>query len=90
MTFINDPYPAATNAEGKLQEKDDWECIPTLVCTGASIGSSATILCGLTIGAHSIVGAGSVVTRDVPAHAVVAGNPARPLKSGKRRTIPPD
>jgi acetyltransferase-like isoleucine patch superfamily enzyme len=80
VTFINDRYPRATNADGTLQGGSDWECIPTRICAGASIGSSATILCGLTIGEKAIVGAGSVVTRDVPAGMMVAGNPARPLR----------
>jgi acetyltransferase-like isoleucine patch superfamily enzyme len=80
VTFINDRYPAATSARGELQTEADWQCIPTLVRRGASIGSSATILCGVTIGEGAVVGAGSVVTRDVPARAVVAGNPARVLR----------
>ena len=79
VMFINDKYPQATNELGELQTEADWKCIPTLVKRGASIGSNATILCGLTIGAGSIVGAGSVVTHDVPPGAVVAGNPARIL-----------
>jgi UDP-2-acetamido-3-amino-2,3-dideoxy-glucuronate N-acetyltransferase len=77
VMFINDKYPQATNASGELQTEADWKVVPTLVKRGASIGSNATILCGLTIGAGSIVGAGSVVTHDVPPGAVVAGNPAR-------------
>lgn len=80
VTFINDKYPHATTPEGELQSEADWQCIPTLVKQGASIGSNATILCGVTIGAGAIVGAGSVVTHDVPPGAVVAGNPARILK----------
>lgn len=80
VTFINDLFPRATNAEGKLQTEADWKCVPTLVRRGASIGSSATILCGITVGEGAVVGAGSVVTKDVPAHAVVAGNPARVLR----------
>ncbi|HMJ64048.1 MAG TPA: acyltransferase [Candidatus Binatia bacterium] len=79
VTFINDRFPRAT-ADGKLQTERDWVCVPTLVKRGASIGSSATILCGITIGEGAIVGAGSVVTKDVAAHTVVAGNPARVLK----------
>ena len=79
VTFINDRYPRATNQTGELQGKADWSCIPTLVEEGASIGSSATILCGVTIGRGAVVGAGSVVTRDVPPGGVVAGNPARPI-----------
>jgi len=81
VTFINDRYPRATNADGELQTEADWRCIPTLVKRGASIGSGTTLLCGITIGAQAVVGAGSVVTKDVPAGAVVAGNPARLLKS---------
>jgi acetyltransferase-like isoleucine patch superfamily enzyme len=82
VTFINDRYPRATNAAGELQGTDDWGLVGTLVETGASIGSSATILCGVTIGARALVGAGSVVTRDVPRDTVVAGNPARVLQTG--------
>ena len=78
--FINDRYPRSTTLEGALQGEADWECIPTLVKRGASIGSNATILCGVTIGERAIVGAGSVVTHDVPSGAVVAGNPARVLR----------
>jgi acetyltransferase-like isoleucine patch superfamily enzyme len=77
VMFINDKYPRATTATGQSQTEADWECVPTLIEKGASIGSNATILCGITIGESAIVGAGSVVTRDVPAGAVVAGNPAR-------------
>jgi len=80
VTFINDLYPRATAAGGQLQTEADWECRPTLVKRGASIGSSATLLCGITIGENAIVGAGSVVTKDVPANSVVAGNPARVLR----------
>jgi acetyltransferase-like isoleucine patch superfamily enzyme len=76
VTFINDRYPRATNADGALQTEADWAPLPTLIRRGASIGSGATILGGITVGEHAIVGAGSVVTRDVPPHAVVAGNPA--------------
>lgn len=80
VTFINDKYPRATNSEGTLQSEDDWKVIPTVVKTGASIGSGATILCNLTIGENAIVGAGSVVTKDVPTNAIAAGNPARILR----------
>jgi len=81
VTFINDRYPRATNAAGQLQSDADWSCIKTVVKRGASIGSGATLLCGITIGENAIVGAGSVVTKDVPPGAVVAGNPARIMKS---------
>jgi acetyltransferase-like isoleucine patch superfamily enzyme len=79
VIFINDKYPRATTEAGELQTEADWECTPTLVKKGASIGSNATILCGVTIGENAIVGAGSVVTHDVPPGMVVAGNPACPL-----------
>jgi acetyltransferase-like isoleucine patch superfamily enzyme len=80
VTFINDFYPRATTAGGGLQTEADWKVEKTLVKQGASIGSGATILSRVTIGEHAIVGAGSVVTRDVPARAIVAGNPARFLR----------
>ncbi|MGO8731496.1 MAG: acyltransferase [Terriglobia bacterium] len=79
VSFINDKFPRATS-NGKLQTEADWQVVPTLVKRGASIGTSATILCGVTIGEMAIVGAGSVVTRNVPDNAIVAGNPARLLK----------
>jgi acetyltransferase-like isoleucine patch superfamily enzyme len=78
--FINDRYPRATVAGGGLATEADWQVVPTLVKRGASIGSNATILCGVTIGEGAIVGAGSVVTKDVPARAIVAGNPAQVLR----------
>ena len=81
VVFINDSYPRATTATGDLQTATDWKVETTLVKTGASIGSGATILSNVTIGEHAIVGAGSVVTHDVPAGTVVAGNPARVLRS---------
>lgn len=80
VTFINDKYPRATNLDGSMQTESDWKVVETWVKTGASIGSSSTILCGVTIGENAIVGAGSVVTKDVPANAVVAGVPAKILK----------
>jgi len=80
VTFINDLFPRATADDGKLQTEDDWTCVPTCVKKGASIGSSVTLLCGITVGENAIVGAGSVVTRDVPANTIVAGNPARELR----------
>ncbi len=76
VMFINDKYPHATTGEGELQSEADWVCVPTWIKKRASIGSNATILCGVTIGEGALVGAGSVVTRDVPPGAVVAGNPA--------------
>ena len=81
VTFINDAYPRATTADGTLQTEKDWRVEPTLVRKGASIGSGSTILANLTIGENALIGAGSVVTRDVPANAIVAGNPARLLRS---------
>jgi UDP-2-acetamido-3-amino-2,3-dideoxy-glucuronate N-acetyltransferase len=81
VTFINDPYPRATNLDGTLQTESDWKVEPTLVKKGASIGSGSTILSKVTIGENAIVGAGSVVTRDVPANTIVAGTPARVLRS---------
>jgi acetyltransferase-like isoleucine patch superfamily enzyme len=80
VTFTNDSYPRATAADGSLQTEDDWKVEPTVVKQGASIGSGATILPNVTIGEHALVGAGSVVTKDVPPHAIVAGNPARVLR----------
>lgn len=80
VTFINDKYPRSTNSDGGLQTEADWKVEETYVRKGASIGSSSTILCGVTIGENAIVGAGAVVTKDVPANTVVAGNPARVLK----------
>jgi UDP-2-acetamido-3-amino-2,3-dideoxy-glucuronate N-acetyltransferase len=80
VTFINDRFPRATNETGQLQNESDWECTPTHVKQGASIGSGATLLCGVVIGEKAMVGAGSVVTKDVPAGAVVAGNPAKVIK----------
>ena len=81
VTFINDSYPRATTSEGELQTEKDWRVETTLVKRGASIGSGATILSNLVIGENAIVGAGSVVTHDVPANTVVAGNPAKVLRS---------
>lgn len=81
VTFINDSYPRATTSGGELQTERDWRVETTLVKRGASIGSGATILSNLVIGENAIVGAGSVVTRDVPANTIVAGNPAKVLRS---------
>lgn len=80
VTFINDIYPRATTAEGNLQSEADWKVERTLVKEGASIGSGTTILAGITIGENAIVGAGSVVTKDVPPDSIVAGNPAKFLR----------
>ncbi|HTQ85131.1 MAG TPA: acyltransferase [Candidatus Binatia bacterium] len=80
VTFINDSYPRATTEDGAMQTEQDWKVEKTLVKKGASIGSGSTILSNVVIGERAIVGAGSVVTRDVPANAIVAGNPARVLR----------
>jgi UDP-2-acetamido-3-amino-2,3-dideoxy-glucuronate N-acetyltransferase len=80
VTFINDMYPRAATAGGELQTESDWKVTTTLVKKGASIGSGATILAGVVVGENALVGAGSVVTKSVPANAVVAGNPARVLR----------
>lgn len=80
VTFINDRYPRATNQKGELQTEEDWALLPTIVKRGTSIGSGSTILGDVTIGEGAMVGAGSVVTRDVPPYTVVAGNPARVLR----------
>ncbi|MBX2991940.1 MAG: N-acetyltransferase [Bacteroidetes bacterium] len=82
VSFINDKMPRATTADGSMQTEADWHVVPTIVKKGASIGTSTTILCGVTIGENAIVGAGSVVTKDVPPDTIVAGVPAR-----VRRTI---
>jgi acetyltransferase-like isoleucine patch superfamily enzyme len=96
VTFINDSYPRATNAEGRLQTEADWVCEATIVKSGASIGSGATLLSRIIIGENAIIGAGSTVTRDVPPNTIVAGNPARVLRrvkdkkkaSGVRHQVP--
>jgi acetyltransferase-like isoleucine patch superfamily enzyme len=80
VTFVNDMFPRATNADGSLQSEADWKLVETRICKGASLGSSVTILGGITVGENAIVGAGSVVTKDVPAGMIVAGNPARVLR----------
>ena len=80
VTFINDSYPRATTPQGELQSERDWRVERTLIKKGASIGSGSTILADVTVGENAIVGAGSVVTKDVPANAIVAGNPARFLR----------
>ena len=83
VMFINDKYPHETTDEGQLQTEADWICTPTFIKRGASIGSNATILCGVTVGEYASVGAGSVVTHDVPPGAIVAGNPARVIRTNK-------
>ena len=80
VVFINDRYPRATTPGGAPQSEEDWDVIPTRVCRRASLGSGAVIMCGVTIGEGAIVGAGAVVTRDVPAQTIVAGNPARVVR----------
>ena len=80
VTFINDSYPRATTEDGQLQTESDWKVEQTLVKKGASIGSGSTILANVTIGENALVGAGSVVTKDVPPNAIVAGNPAKVLR----------
>lgn len=77
VMFTNDPYPRAVNEDGSLQTEADWQCIPTLVRARSSIGSNATILCGVTIGEGSLIAAGAVVTKNVPDYAIVAGVPGR-------------
>ena len=81
VTFINDTYPRATTARGELQTERDWKVETTLIKKGASIGSGVTILANVVVGEEAIIGAGSVVTKSVPPNAIVAGNPARPLRS---------
>jgi len=80
VSFINDKYPKAVNIHGSLQNEEDWKIVKTVVEEGASIGTSVTIMCGLTIGGNATVGAGSVVINDVPSKAVVAGNPAKIIR----------
>lgn len=81
VTFINDRFPRATNTDGSLQTEADWQCEQTIVEKNVSIGSSATILCGITIGEGAMIGAGSVVTRDVAPYTLVAGNPAKFIRA---------
>jgi acetyltransferase-like isoleucine patch superfamily enzyme len=80
VTFINDKYPRSTNPDGSLQSEADWNVVNTYIKKGASIGSSSTILCGVTVGENAIVGAGAVVTKDVPSNSIVAGVPAKVIK----------
>jgi UDP-2-acetamido-3-amino-2,3-dideoxy-glucuronate N-acetyltransferase len=81
VIFTNDRHPRSTNADGSLKRSSDWHLEKTLVKHGASIGAGSTILCGITIGEHAVIGAGSVVTKDVPKNTTVVGNPAKPIKS---------
>ena len=83
VTFINDKVPRATKIDGSMQTDTDWKVVETFIRKGASIGSSSTILCGITVGENSIVGAGAVVTKDVPPNAIVAGVPAKVIKKLK-------
>ena len=83
VTFINDKFPRSANEDGTMQSEADWSVVPTLIKEGASVGSSTTILCGVTIGKNAIVGAGAVVTKDVDDFAIVAGNPAKLIKYRK-------
>jgi acetyltransferase-like isoleucine patch superfamily enzyme len=83
VTFINDRFPRATNGNGQLQVESDWNCVGTLVKRGASIGSGAVLLCGITVGQNAMIGAGSVVTKDVPPDTTVAGNPAKVVKKNQ-------
>ena len=85
VVFINDAYPGAVTSSGQLQTDADWTVVPTRVKTQASIGSNATILCGITIGESALVGAGAVVTRDVPDYAIVAGVPAKVIGDIRQR-----
>jgi UDP-2-acetamido-3-amino-2,3-dideoxy-glucuronate N-acetyltransferase len=87
VMFINDMYPSAVNSDGGLQTADDWECLTTTVRHNASIGSNATILGGVTIGRHSLVGAGAVVNRDVPDYAIVAGVPAQVIGDVREKKL---
>lgn len=87
VTFINDRYPRATNSSGEIQTEADWAPIATIIKQGASIGSGATIMGGITVGENAIVGAGSVVTKDVPAYSIVAGNPASIINTTLTRSL---
>ena len=93
VVFTNDMYPRAIAPDGGLKSVSDWTCTPTLVKYGAALGANCTIVCGVTIGRWAMVGAGSVVTRDVPDYALVVGNPARVIgyvnETGERMTAPP-
>ena len=80
VTFINDKYPRATNTDGTMQSEKDWKVVKTLVKKGATVGSSATILCGVTVGENAVIGAGSVVTKDIPQNVIAAGVPAKIIR----------
>ncbi len=80
VTFINDKHPRAANPDGSMQTEADWKVVETFIKNGASVGSSSTILCGITVGENAIVGAGAVVTKDVPANTIVAGVPAKVIR----------
>ncbi len=80
VMFINDKYPRSVNMDGSMQTEADWKVVPTLIKKGASIGTGTTVLCGVTVGEHAVVGAGSVITKDVPPNTIVAGVPARVLR----------
>jgi UDP-2-acetamido-3-amino-2,3-dideoxy-glucuronate N-acetyltransferase len=86
VCFTNDRFPRATGDDGELLDSHDWEEVPTVVGRGASIGANATVVCGVTIGERALVAAGSVVTRDVPAHTLVRGNPARVARDLRQPT----
>ena len=85
VMFINDSYPRAANEDGSLQTEADWKVENTRICKGASLGSGVTVLANVTVGEGALVGAGSVVTKDVPPHTIVAGNPAKVLRSVKEK-----
>ena len=87
VTFVNDTFPRATTTNGALQTEADWKVETTVVKRGASIGSGATILANVVIGEHALIGAGAVVTKDVPPHAVVAGNPGRVVRHMQDGTV---
>jgi len=87
VCFTNDPYPRSTTSEGRPMGSDDWEIVPTVVREGASLGANCTVLCGLSIGRHAIVGAGAVVTRNVPDYAIVAGVPAQVIGDVRKKGV---
>jgi acetyltransferase-like isoleucine patch superfamily enzyme len=85
VTFINDRFPRATNEDGSVQTEADWKLEETRIKKGASLGSSVTVLCGVTIGENSIIGAGSVVLKDIPDNVIAAGNPARVIRKSEKK-----